>query len=162
MYRALTTVFVIGSLASPLVSLAAAGQNGKMTRQRIAIEERVDTLTGKGTWRLIPLTPGPISRDSGKVVCTTRVVGTAMREGARVTLIVGHHELTGKRGTITISQEVESADVALGSAYSTDVGAWKLRRGTSACADLHGGGRFAAVGLPSGTVLARQEGWVSS
>src|SRR5688572_18155534 len=124
MYRALAAVLVIGALASPLVSTGTAGPN--VTRQRIAIEERFNTMTSTGTWRVTPLTPGPITRDSGKLTWSGGVTGSAMRNGGKVALIVGRHTLTGKHGTITLSHQVESADVRLGSGYSADVGTWKL------------------------------------
>jgi hypothetical protein len=142
-----------------MVSVGAAHPN--VTRQRIAIEERFDSVTHTGAWRVIPLTSGPITRDSGKLTLSGHVAGSAMRNGAKVTLIVGRHNLAGKHGTFTVSHRVESADVQLGTGYSADIGTWKLTAGTAAFAGFKGGGRFAAVGLPSGVIFAHQEGWVT-
>jgi hypothetical protein len=118
-------------------------------------------MTSTGSWRVSPLTPGPIARDSGKLTWSGGVTGSVMRNGAKVALIAGRHTLTGKHGTITLSHQVESADVRLGSGYSADVGTWKLTAGAGAYAGFEGGGRLAAVGLPNGVVLLRQEGWAT-
>ncbi len=112
MYRALAAVLVIGAIASLLVSTGVAGQT--VTRQRIAIDERFSTLTNTGSWRVTPLTPGPITRDSGNLTWSGGVTGSAMRNGGTIALIVGRHTLTGKHGTFTLSHRVESADVPLG------------------------------------------------
>jgi hypothetical protein len=159
MYRALTAVLAILVVASFTAAIGTAG--GTATKQRIAIEERFNTVTGKGTWRVIPLTPGPITRQSGTLTVSGGFAGTAMRNGGRVTLIIGRQTLTGKNGTITLSQKVDTTDVWVGSGYSADVGTWKLTGSTGAYAGLEGGGRFAGVGLLNGMVFARQEGWVT-
>jgi hypothetical protein len=160
MYRALTAALVtIGVLASVLTAAGAAGQSA--TKQRIAIEERFDPVNRTGTWRVTALTPGPIQSDSGKLTLSGGFRGTAMRNGARVALIVGTKTLTGKGGTLTLSQRVDSTDVWVGSGYSADVGTWKLTAATGAYSGLEGGGRFAGVGVLRGTVFVRQEGWVS-
>ena len=77
----------------------------------------------------------------------------------RQTPITGADAMTGKLGTLVISQELTSAGVGRG--YSNDNGTWSLDGGTGAYADYKGGGRFAAVGLPNRKLLFREEGYVS-
>jgi hypothetical protein len=158
MYRTFAAVVAVAALASPVVAAGTADATGK--KQRIAIEERFNALGSTGSWRVTPLTPGRLDRDSGSLSYTGNITGTAMRNGARVNLIRGRHTLTGRGGTVTVSHRVESADVRLGSGYSADVGTWKVVGGTGSYAGLTGGGRLAAVAMPNGTVFVRQEGWV--
>jgi hypothetical protein len=159
MYRALFAILVTAVLGSVVVSTGSGAQNA--TRQRIAIEQRFDMLESTGTWQVYPLTPGPVTRDSGTFTYSGGPNGNAVRNGATVTLIVGRHTLAGKKGMITLSHRVESMDVRVGSGYSADVGTWKLAAVTGSYAGFKGGGRLAAVGLPSGVVIVRQEGWVA-
>lgn len=159
MYRALLAVAVTSVLAALLVSASVAAP--QETRQRIAIEVRFSPLTGVGTWRVIPLTPGPIARGTGKIVSTDYVTGKGRRNGGEVTLIRGRQTLRGTQGTIRLTQRVESAEVQLGMAYSAEVGSWTFSSGTGSFAGFEGGGRIAGVSLPSGIVLGRHEGWVT-
>ncbi len=48
-----------------------------------------------------------------------------------------------------------------GGCCSADRGTWTFRAGTGVHAGFSGGGAFAAVGLQSGIVVARQEGYLT-
>src|SRR3954454_5341468 len=104
-----------------------------------------DTNTGAGTWRLVPLTKGPLKADSGTISGSGKIVGRSLRNGQRVTLIEGGDTLLGKRGSFGISQNVTSTEVAPG--ISADIGTWRFHAGIGAYERVSGGGRFAAVAL---------------
>lgn len=157
--RRTTVVAVLLACAAaiPLVSIAPAGS--QETKQRVSFLGIFNTLTGTGAWELIPRTPGPLKRDSGTLSGDGAIALTSILDGQRVNAITGSDRMTGKRGTLVLSQKLVSTDV--GSRYSADVGTWKLVSGTGTYKSLTGGGRFAAVGLPGGTLLSSQEGWLT-
>ena len=147
------------SIAIPAVEASFATTQPTTVKQRISLVGTFSTLTGSGTWRLIPLTPGPLERDSGSLTGSGSAGRTILRNGQRVTIITGGDTLTGKRGLLAVSQRVESTDV--GRRYSADVGTWRLKGQLGAYKGVTGTGRFAAVGLPNGTIIVNQEGWVT-
>ena len=156
--RRITAVAVLLAFASAtLLSVAAAGP--QLTKQRVSILATFNVQTGFASWELIPLTRGPLKRDSGTSNGGGSFGRTTLIKGQRVTPIVGSDRNTGKRGTFDTHQTLVSTDV--GSRYSADIGTWKLMKGTGAYKGVTGGGRFAAVGLPGGTVIINQEGWVT-
>jgi hypothetical protein len=146
----LLTVAVVAS------AVAAAVPEGK---QRIAIEGTFDTETGKSTWKLIPLTAGPLIADSGTGQGSGDVKKPHLRNGQSVIPITGDDLLNGKRGSIVLEERVESRSVGRG--YSADVGTWTFTGQLGAYAGYRGGGGFAGVGLPNGKLLLRAEGFVS-
>jgi hypothetical protein len=159
MFRAFTAAFLIAVAAATLVAIGSAGRT--VTAQRIAIEEKFNPLTRTGTWRVVPLTPGAIVRESGKLTFPPGFQDGAMRNRGTVALIDGPQRLTGKSGTFVLSQDGEHADVWMGGGYGSEAGSWKLTGGTGRYAGFTGGGRFAGVALLNGTVVVRQEGYVS-
>jgi hypothetical protein len=141
-------------------SLAPAGP--RATAQRIAVTGKANLETNKGTFQLIPLTKGPLTKDSGPVracsiPCSLRK--SFIRNGQRITPILGGDTYVGKRGTFQLYQRLESVDVAFG--YSIQTGSWELRNGTGAYAGFKGSGRFAGVGFPAFRTYTRQEGFVT-
>jgi hypothetical protein len=144
--------------AAGLLTIGTASSAPVAKKQRISLVGTFSTLTGTGTWRLVPLTPGPLEADSGTLTGSGSTGPTTFRNGQRVVVITGGDTMTGKRGAFAVTQSVESTNV--GRRYSADIGTWSLRGGTGAYEGLTGKGRFAAVGLPNGTLLVNQEGWV--
>ncbi len=157
--RTALTLAVAGLLAVSVISVAAGAPSA--TKQRIAIQGTFNTTTGEGTFTVIPLTPGLLKRDSGTFSGDGDIKPTVVRKnGQSVTVIVGQDNLTGKHGTFTVSQQIESIQV--GGNYWTDRGTWSFETGTGAYAGLRGGGVFAAAGLPKGLLRFREEGYVAS
>lgn len=153
---------VLGSLAALIVAgsmlASVVSANPNATKQRISILGKLGTGSGP-TFQLIPLTKGPLKRDSGTFLANGQINGPVISNGQRVKTILGYDDLTGYQGTFKMSQSVES--VAIGGGYTVDTGTWSLQGLTGAYAGLTGEGRFAAVGFPSGKLLSRQEGWVT-
>lgn len=160
MSRRLTSIaFAFGILAGLWALPASTAATGATVKQRISLVGAFSTLKGTGTWRLVPLTPGPLGPDSGTLTGSGSIGPKAIRNGQRVVVITGGDTLTGKHGAFAVTQQVEST--AVGRRYTADVGSWSLRGGTGVYERVTGKGRFAAVGLPNGTVLINQEGWIT-
>jgi hypothetical protein len=153
MFVALTCIAV-----AMLASLGAASPAAP--KQRVAIVERIGFNGGAATFEIIPLAQGPLKHDSGTIGPSTgeQNPGSVSRNGQRLTVIVGTDPLTGKQGTFEVSQRLERAE--LGGGYGVATGTWSFRNGTGAYVGFTGGGRFAALDLPSGRVLIRQEGYL--
>jgi hypothetical protein len=145
------------ALSSALASGGAASPNA--VSQRIAIEEKATvTANGSGTFRLIPLTPGPLKADSGTFTFTGGQSGSpAIRKGQSVTTYKGVDVLQGKNGTLRIPNVTLTVDA--GGGYGVGKETWSIAAGTGAYAHLIGGGAGANVGTPKGIVLTRYEGY---
>ena len=154
-----TIASIVTLLSCAVVVASAAAAPGAPTKQRVAFVGAFDTNNGGGTWRLIPLTPGPLKADSGTVSGSGEVVGRPLRNGQRVTLDHGRRQPDRKAQVLGISQSVVSTQVAPG--LSADIGTWKFHGGIGAYEHVTGGGRFAAVGLASGVIRVSQEGWLT-
>ena len=113
-----------------------------------------------GTFRLIPLTPGPLKEDSGTFTFSATQRPTVIRDGQTVTTYKGVDMLKGKLGTLRIPGVNTSLDA--GGGFQAGTSTWSVADGTGAYADLRGGGRGAVVGTPKGIVLGRNEGYVST
>jgi hypothetical protein len=151
---------VLGAmLVAAVVAASVAAGGPAAPKQRIAMEGTFDTNTGRSTWVLIPLTKGPLVRDSGTGSGTGDVKKTIVRNGQSVTPITGSDILNGKRGAIAVTQKVESRSAGHG--YNADVGTWTFTGQLDDYEGFKGGGGFAAVGLPNGKLFIRSEGWVS-
>lgn len=157
--RHTTALVVLLACVSAFVLLSVASAGSNATKQRISFLQTFDPATGAGSWKLIPLSPGPLKADSGTQKGYGTASAEALRNGQRVIPIVGSDNMSGKRGTLVISQRLVST--AVGSRYTADIGTWKFVSGTGAYQSMTGGGRFAGVGLPGGKVIINQEGWVT-
>jgi len=144
-------------LSSGLTSGGAASSNA--INQRIAIEEKsTATAAGTGTFRLIPLMPGPLKADSGTFTWTGGQSGSpAIRRGQSVTTYKGVDTLKGKHGTLRIPNVTFAVDA--GSGYGTATQTWSIAGGSGAYAHLSGGGAGANVATPKGIVFGRYEGY---
>jgi hypothetical protein len=150
---------VIGAalVAAVLIPGGAAGPAAKW--QRVAIEERGGA--NGGTFKLIPLTPGPIKADSG----TWMFLGatqkpTVILKGQTVKRFKGTDQFTGKGGTFRIPSVSSVLDAGGGFAVGTQT--WSFSSGTGAYAGVSGGGAGAFVVTPSGRGGGdRFEGYVS-
>jgi hypothetical protein len=141
-------VVAIGASASP------------QAKQRIAIEEAVKGTARTGTFTLFPLTPGPLKQDSGTFAFEIKASPTVVRGGQRVTKYTGVNELTGKRGTLRITNVFTTSRAGGGNIVGT--GTWSATRGTKAYAGVMGGGRGSAVLTPRGFIFTRYEGYVTT
>ena len=123
-----------------------------MNKQRIAIEGVFNGTTAKGTFKLVPLTPGPLKADSGTFVGMGRVEPETIRNGQRVTVWTGSDSYTGKNGSFTTTQRLEQVTVggplAGGARYRIQTGTWTFVGGTGAYEGVTGQGAYANIIFP--------------
>lgn len=146
-----------------VATLASVGSAGSLTaaKQRIAIIQRTN-FAGSGTFELVPVSPGPLKRDSGTVSGSGTHDAPVVRGGLRVTPFSGAFELKGKRGTLRISEVLESTEVADG--YGHDTGTWSINiyATTGVYKGYAGEGRSVGVSRASDRrVVFRSEGFVT-
>lgn len=141
-------------------SLTSGAAGSSTAKQRIAIEEKsTATASGTGTFRLIPLSAGPLKADSGTFTWTGGQSGSqTIRKGQRLTAYKGVDVLKGKHGTLRIPNDTFAVDA--GGGYGAATQTWSIAGGSGAYAHLSGGGAGANVGTPQGTVFGRYEGYV--
>ena len=102
--------------------------------ERIAIQGTFNTTTGEGTFTVLP-DARALERDLGTSPATATSSRPREEDGQSVTVIVGQDNLTGKHGTFTVSQQIDSIQV--GGDYWTDKGRDRSRLApvrTQACA----------------------------
>jgi hypothetical protein len=128
------------------------------SRQRVAIEERWKDGAPQGTFRLIPLSPGPVHADSGTFTFPSAPSTVTIRNGQTVTRFRGTDTLKGKRGTLTIVNVQAFTDA--GDDYQAGAGTWSIDDSTGSYWSLEGDGRGTTVATPNGVVLTRYEGYV--
>ncbi len=145
------------TVAAVLATAGAAGTAA--TKQRIAIEERAVSDSPTGTFKLLPLTPGPVKADSGRATFSLKRGGTSTASGQRVATYAVTQTLTGKRGIIEIRAVTKSTDA--GGGYLAGSGPWSITGGTKAYNRLHGGGRQSGVLTPAKVIFTRYEGYVT-
>ena len=149
-------------IAAVGLAAAASGASGHVaaTKQRIAIEGKLVLATNKGSWTLLPLSPGPLKKDSGTLVGVGIFKPAIMRNGQKVTVIIGTDVMTGKSGKIVIKQRVESVQAGRGSL--ADTGTFTFHGKTGAYKGVTGGGGFAVARPANSPILySRQEGMVT-
>ena len=155
--RAFASVVAVVIAAAAFASIVgAAGTTA--TKQRIAIVEKVSLTGGKSTFELIPLSPGPLKHDFVTLEPSGEFTGYITRNGLRIQVGAGADNLTGTRGSFRLTAQIEHVPITGG--YYADSGEWSLSAGTGVYASVSGGGRFAAVVLPSGRILGRSEGFI--
>jgi hypothetical protein len=139
-------------------ALVVAGASGQATkRQRIAIEENGDR---SGTFKLIPLTPGPVKADSGAwTFAGATQSSSVIRNGQALTRFKGADQFKGRNGTFRIPTVSLVMDAGGGFAAGTQT--WSLRNGTGAYAGVRGGGAGVFVSTPRGGGSDRFEGYVT-
>ena len=150
-----TTALAVLLAGASAVSLSVASAGSNATKQCVSFVGSFDVGKGSGSWKLIPLSPGPLKPDSGKLKGDGSLGEKLVMNGQRVTPIIGSDSMTGKRGTLVINQNIDSTDV--GGGFTADVGTWTIISGTGAYKGVKGGGRFAAASR-DGTVHSNQEG----
>jgi hypothetical protein len=140
--KALHVVLVAIVAAVTLTSVAAAGPGA--AKQRVAI-----TMNGlpNGRFVLEPLQPGALERDSGTTSAVYKRVNVVIRAGQTVDNYRSTFTLEGKRGILTIREQIEW--VYAGGPF-IGMGTWKVIRGTGEYAQIAGGGRTAGAGLNHG------------
>jgi hypothetical protein len=160
MHRLGTTLMLVTAVASAAAAMVAtAGSAASARRQQIAIEERAVSGKRRGTFRLLPLAPGPLKADSGTFTFTAKEEPAEEVDGQRVTTYTTIDVLKGKRGTLTVRSETKSTNSGAG--YLVGSGPWTVTRGTKAYAKARGGGAGSGVVTPRGAIYSRYEGYVS-
>ena len=160
MHRLGTTLLLVIALASVAVAMVAtAGSAAGARRQQIAIEERGVSGKRRGTFRLLPLAPGPLKADSGTFTFSLKEEPAEEVDGQRVTTYTATDVLKGKRGTLTLRSVTSSTNSGAG--YRVGSGPWTAMRGTKAYAKASGGGAGSGVVPPRGIIYSRYEGYVS-
>ena len=118
----------------------------------------MNLVNSKGTFEVIPLSPGPLQHDTGTFDSSGEFGNFVVHGGLRLQIGHGSDALTGKQGTVALSQQVQHVNVVGG--YFVDTGTWSFAGGTGAYVNLAGSDRFVAVALPSNRLLVRQKGIV--
>jgi hypothetical protein len=152
-----TTLFLAACVTA--IGVGQAPATSTASRQHVSILVTFDSRSGTGTWTL---TPGPgsiLGKDKGSLTGTGTVGPVVVRGGLRTTRITGSDTLTGRLGAFAMSQRIESVTVSR--RYTVETGTWTMGGGLDAYGGVTGSGRLVSVGLPNGTVLARQDGWVT-
>jgi len=153
-------VLALAVISACLVASIASGGHSAL-KQRVAIEGNFQLSNGKGTFTLIPLTPGPLKRVSGTLVGTGKFKPAFIRtNGQRVTVIIGEDRHSTTLGTFRITQRVESVEAGRG--WTADTGTWSFEAGTGVYEGVSGGGGFALANPQAKKVLySRQEGYLT-
>lgn len=126
--------------------------------QRIAIEESWRVDSPAGTFRLIPLTPGPLKADEGSFTFPESSGQAMIRGGQSLTRYKGVDTLTGTHGTLTVPNVSNATDA--GDSFQVGTSTWSIGTATGVYARLRGGGHGSVVATPGGLVLTRYEGYV--
>ena len=159
--RSLVAAAVALGVLATGTGMATGSTDVAVKNQRIAIEGTFNSGAGTGTFKLIPLTPGPLKKDSGTFKSafsgTPNDPTRRIRNGQSVEFVDGRDDHAGKNGTFSVTQRVEI--VSAGGIYAVLTGTWTFERGTGVYKGLAGGGAFAAVMLP-GDDRFREEGFV--
>jgi len=142
---------MLGVVAS-VSSAATDSTSAPVNKQRIAIEGVFGWTTLKGTFKLVPLTPGPLKADSGTFIARGEFKRETIRNGQRVTVYTSSDSHTGKNGSFTMTQRLEQVTVggplAGGARYRILTGTWTLVGGTGAYEGVTGQGAYAAITFP--------------
>jgi hypothetical protein len=140
------------AVAATVSSAATGSTSAPVSKQRIAVEGVLSTGTCKGTFKLVPLTPGPLEADSGTLTCQGQFKPEIIRNGQGVTVFNGVQVYTGKNGSFTMIVRLESVKVggplAGGARYRVLTGTWRLAGGTGAYDGITGQGAHAEIGFP--------------
>jgi hypothetical protein len=154
-FACLAAAVLVASSGSASVGTVSA----TTAKQKIKIEQKSSPGSKVSTFRLIPLTAGPLAADSGTFTSSAKLQRTVVRNGKKVWFYSGFDNLKGKHGTMRISG-LSAVTTARGG-YYVGVGTWKIRTGTGAYAGVSGGGSAKAVAAPSGAAQGRYTGYVT-
>jgi hypothetical protein len=141
--------FVLAVLVAAVTLTSVAAEGTAATKQRVAIDARV---LPQSTFVLRPLKAGALKRDSGTIDRRQDSERSVVRNGLRVMITTNTWDLTGKRGTLRIREQVEWVNIEAdgngdGSKDSVATGTWKVVRGTGVYAGVTGRGRSGHAGL---------------
>lgn len=140
MYRKLSIVLVVaaaGGLAALLAGGATAGSAAKQQRIAIVLGGNADT------FRLTPLTSGPVHSDSGTIAVCCFTNHDVTRDGQSAEIDNPTLTFKGKHGTFSWHSRIAFVDI--NNDYTVATAVWKITRGTGAYARLEGHGRQAFV-----------------
>jgi hypothetical protein len=146
-------------LATSSGSASVGGVTATTAKQKIAIEEKSAAGSKISTFKLIPLSAGPLAADSGTFTSSAKLLRTVIRNGKKVWFYSGFDNLKGKHGTMRISG-LSAVTTARGG-YYVGVGTWKIRAGTGAYAGVSGGGDAKAVAAPGGAASGHYTGYIT-
>lgn len=121
-------------------------------------EQRISITTAKGdrrgaAWALVPLTPGPLTRDSGTSSACCWTDRHFTRDGEAMSIDDPLKTFRGHRGTFTLRLVITLIEAGHG--YAVGTGTWRVTSGTGAYRHLEGNGRI-AVDWPDNSA------WLSS
>src|SRR5262245_15428339 len=160
MHRLGTTLMLAIAMASVAAAMvASAGSAAGARRQRVAIEERAVSGKPTGTFKLLPLAPGPLKADSGTFTFSAKEKPAVEVDGQRVTTYTTTDVLKGKRGTMVIRSVTSSTNSGAG--YLVGTGPWTATRGAKSYAKVSGGGVGSGVVTPRGVIYTRYEGYLT-
>jgi hypothetical protein len=161
--KAIAVLFACLAAAVLLTASSGSASVGAVAattaKQKISIEEKSSPGSKIGTFKLTPLTAGPLVADSGTFTSSAKLQRTVVRNGKKVWFYSGFDNLKGKHGTMRISG-LSAVTTARGG-YYVAVGTWKIRAGTGAYAGVSGGGSAKAVAAPSGAAQGRYVGYIT-
>jgi hypothetical protein len=137
MISAVLAAAAVGGIAALLAGGATAGSAAK--QQRIAIVLG----SNASTFKLTPLSSGPVHSDSGTVTacCWTRHV--FVRDGQSAEIDNPKLTFTSQHGTFTWRARITFVDI--NNNYTVATAVWKITHGTGVYAHLEGHGRQAFV-----------------
>jgi len=164
---ALCTVVIVSSTAT-------ASTRAPVQKQRVAIEGLLNMGTATGTFKVVPLTAGPLQADSGsfgdvhgfQAIPATPAIS---RNGQSVTVLGGGgftRVYTAKNGRFRVAETLElvnaGPEIGNGSRYGVTTGTWSLHGISGAYKGLRGSGAEAGVVLPKAgnSVRFSEEGYV--
>jgi hypothetical protein len=157
--RRTAALIAVLACGSAVLLLSVASASSTAVKQRISISGSVNFGTGAVSWQLIPLSPGPLKRDSGSAQGSPSRGAKKLLNGQTVIQVSNSEVNTGRHGTFVLARKLVNTEV--GSRYSADVGTWRFSKGTGQYKGFTGGGRLAGVVLPSGIDLFNHEGYVT-
>lgn len=130
-------LFALTALAGVLVASAAAGPEAAK-KQQVEIGMKLHS----GSFVLSVSRAGPLKSDSGST--PEQATGASCRDishnGVKNKLCTERRVLTGRRGTLTIQDELEWRDGGSPNSCGIAFGTWSVVRGTGQYAGVTGGG----------------------
>lgn len=153
MHKRMIATAALLVVAATVTAIAAGGA---ATRQQVAFEY---TNGNPGKMRLMPLTAGPVLRDSGSTSWCCWTQKFVRQDGDSVEIDNPLATFTGRRGSLTWRERITWIDS--GDGYAVTTGTWKIERGTGAYRHLAGRGHLAFIsGIGDRVVSFRAVGLV--
>jgi hypothetical protein len=144
-------VVLAAGVAASVVLASVASAGPAASKQRVAIDAE---LMPAQTFVLLPRGTGKVKPDSGAITGNWRTAPgrDVIQDGQKVGLYTNTWTLTGKRGTITIREQIRWVDTGAdanddGNVDGVALGTWKVVKGTGAYTGVTGKGGSGHAGL---------------